>query len=78
MKTAVSIPDAVFKDAERFAKRTKKSRSQLYAQAVAEYIARREPEAITSAMNAVCDAVEFRPDPALSAAARRVLERCEW
>ncbi len=40
MKTAISIPDDVFKVAERLARRTKKSRSQLFSDAVREYVAR--------------------------------------
>ena len=78
MKTAISIPDALFADAERLARRLKKSRSALFSDAVAEYLARHDPEAITEAMNEVCSEVDARPDPALSAAARRILERSEW
>ena len=55
MKTAVSLPEHVFKEAERFARRQKKSRSQLYAEALAEYLARHAPNDITEAMNAVSD-----------------------
>ena len=78
MKTAISIANEVYMDAERLARRVRKSRSQLYTEAVAEYVARHDPEAITEAMNRVCEAVDTRPDPALSAAARRVLQRTEW
>ena len=53
MKTAVSIPDEVFKQAERVAKRLKKSRSEFYADALAEYLSRREPSEVTSAIDAV-------------------------
>ena len=78
MKTAISLPDAVFRDAERLAKRLKKSRSRLYMEAVAEYVARHEPEAITEAMDRVAAQVDTRPDRLVSAAARRVLKRSEW
>ena len=78
MKTAISIPDRVFRDAERLAGRLKKSRSQMYSEAVAEYVIRHEPDSITEQINAVCDEVDTRPDPFLAAAARRVLERTEW
>ena len=37
MKTAVTIPDPVFKAAEKLAKRLGVSRSELYARAVAEF-----------------------------------------
>jgi len=78
MKTAISIPDEVFAEAERLARRKKKSRSQLYAEAVKEYVARHDPDAVTDAMDRVCEDVGADPDPAVSAAARRVLERSEW
>jgi metal-responsive CopG/Arc/MetJ family transcriptional regulator len=38
VKTAISIPDAVFEEAERLAKRRGWSRSELYSNAVAEYV----------------------------------------
>jgi predicted transcriptional regulator len=78
MKTAISIPDKVFRDAERLAERLQKSRSQIYTEAVAEYLARHDPDAITEQINAVCDEVDTRPDPFVAAAARRILERTEW
>jgi len=45
---------------------------------VAEYLSRHDPEAITEAMSRVCDDVGLQADPAVSAAARRILERTEW
>jgi len=78
MKTAISIPDRVFRDAERLAERLKKSRSQVYSEAVAEYVARHEPDLITEQINAVCEEVDTRPDPFVFDAARRILERTEW
>jgi metal-responsive CopG/Arc/MetJ family transcriptional regulator len=79
MKTAVSLPDSVFSEADRLARRLKKSRSQLYAMALAEFIARHAPEdEITEAMNRVCAKVKDKPDPALQAAAIRTLKKVEW
>jgi predicted transcriptional regulator len=78
MKTAISLPDVVFRDAERLARRLKKSRSNLYAEAVAEYVARHEPEAVTEALNQLAKKLDAGPDEFASAAARRVLERSEW
>ncbi|MCC6154546.1 MAG: hypothetical protein IT367_12340 [Candidatus Hydrogenedentes bacterium] len=81
MKTAISIPDDVFEEAERFARQTRKSRSQVYSEAVKEYVARHSPDAITEAMNRVCDELEEnerKPDTFSALAARRVLERTEW
>jgi metal-responsive CopG/Arc/MetJ family transcriptional regulator len=78
MKTAISLPDALFAEADALAKRLGKSRSELYRDAVAEYIARRDPDSATAAMNRVIDVVGEQPDPFVSAVARRVLRRSEW
>jgi hypothetical protein len=78
MKTAVSLPDRVFREAEAHARRTRKSRSQLYSEALSEYLARHSPDPVTEAMNRVMDELGETVDPFLSEAARRVLERVEW
>jgi hypothetical protein len=79
MKTAVSIPDDVFAGAERFARRTKRSRSDVYAAAIREYIDRHCGDAVTEAMNATIDDVgESGTDRFVSLAARSTLERVEW
>jgi metal-responsive CopG/Arc/MetJ family transcriptional regulator len=78
MKTAISLPDAVFHAAERHAKRTQKSRSQLYVDAITEYLDRHAPEEVTDAMNQVVDQLPPTLDPFVLAAARSVLERSEW
>ena len=78
MKTAISIPDEVYQDAERLARRTKKSRSRLYGDALKEYLARHAPDEVTEAMNRACAEVGKTKDPFVSSAARRILERSEW
>jgi len=78
MKTAVSLPDRLFREAEQHARRAQKSRSQLYAEALAEYLARHAPDEVTAAMDRVVEQVGPEPDAFGAAAARRVLERVEW
>jgi predicted transcriptional regulator len=78
MKTAISLPDDVFEGAERLARRTKKSRSQLFSDAVQEYVARHAPEHVTDAMDRVCADLGEPVDKFVSAASHRVLERSEW
>jgi predicted DNA-binding protein len=78
MKTAISLPDELFEQADQLAQRLKKSRSELYREAVAEYVARHDPESVTEAMDRVADEVDPQPDEFSTAAARRVLERNEW
>jgi predicted transcriptional regulator len=78
MKTAISLPDDVFEQAEKLARRLNKSRSELYREAVAEYVARHDPDAITAAMDRVAEQLDAQPDAFASAAARRIIERTEW
>jgi metal-responsive CopG/Arc/MetJ family transcriptional regulator len=75
MKMAVSIPDEVFEGAERLARRTKRSRSRLFSDALKEYLARHSPEKLTEDMNRACSQVGAEKDSFVSSAARRVLER---
>jgi len=77
MKTAISIPDDVFADAEQLARELKKSRSRLYGDAVREYVARHSAESITETLDRVCGATS--PDAEFAgAAARRTLGRSDW
>lgn len=78
MKTAVSIPDDVFGDAEQLAKSLKKSRSQLYSHALQEYVARHAPDKVTETLNQVCADVGDVVDSFVSSASRRTLRRVEW
>ena len=78
MKTAISIPDEMFKKAKRLARRLGISRSQLYTHAIEDYVKRRRPESITEAMNRAVDEVGHSDEEFVSAATRRVLERTEW
>ncbi|MGZ8845355.1 MAG: ribbon-helix-helix protein, CopG family [Pyrinomonadaceae bacterium] len=78
MKTAVSVPDEVFAKAERLARRMKKSRSELFSNALAEYIARHAPDHVTETMNQVCTEIGVEADPFVAAASRQILERTEW
>ena len=78
MKTAISIPDPVFHAAERHAERTAKSRSQLYAEALVEYLVRHAPDEVTDAMDQVVAQLDPTPDPFVLAAATSELKRSEW
>jgi metal-responsive CopG/Arc/MetJ family transcriptional regulator len=78
MKTAISIPDRVFREAERLARLFRKSRSQLYSEAIREYVARHDPDEVTEALNRVVDELDEGADPFVSEASRRVLEESEW
>jgi hypothetical protein len=60
-------------------KRARKSRSRLYAEALAEYLARHAPDEVTEDMNRVVEQLGGSGcDPFVARAARRVLTRVEW
>lgn len=65
MKVAVSIPDAVFADAERLAKQLNASRSELYARALGAFVDRYATDDAAS-------------DAFMRSAARRVFDQVEW
>jgi predicted transcriptional regulator len=78
MKTAISIPDALFHEAEKLAQRLGKSRSQVYREALAEYVARLEPGAVTRGLDDVVAEVGGDLDGFVAQAGRSALERSEW
>jgi hypothetical protein len=53
MKTAISIPEPVFRRAEQLAKRLGISRSELYSRAVAELVEKHRDDLVTSRLNEV-------------------------
>ena len=53
MKVAVSVPDPIFDAAERLAKQRRVPRSQLFAEALQEYLSRYSPEAVTAKLNEI-------------------------
>jgi len=57
MKTAVSVPDDLFRLAETPTRRLRISRSQLFATALAEYLERQRTSVITVRLNAECSIV---------------------
>ncbi len=78
MKTAVSIPNDVFAEADRLARRLKRTRSDLYRRALSEYLARHAPDSVTAAMDRAVEQAGAGPDDFAVSASRRVLERSEW
>jgi len=78
MKVAISIPDLVFKRADQVAKRLKKSRSQFYAEAVAEYAEKYDPNEVTEAYNRLADEMTDEDLEMVRENSRRILKRIEW
>lgn len=78
MKTTISVPDDLFRSGDALAKRLRVSRSELYARALAEYVAKHRADQVTQRLNAVYASEDSRLDPALAAAQTRALPREHW
>jgi Arc/MetJ-type ribon-helix-helix transcriptional regulator len=78
MKTAVSIPDDLFRRADELASRMGKSRSEVYRDALADYVARRDPAAVTRALDEIADELSGEERGFSTAAARQTLAQSEW
>ena len=78
MKTAVSVPDALFEQVDRLAHRSHRSRSEVYSAALREYMARHAPDEVTEALDRVVADVGEQGGPFAGEAARRTLGAAEW
>ena len=78
MKTAVSLPDDLFADADEFAERVQLSRSELYARALRDYLARHDHDRITAQLDALAAEIETTLAPEMKRITRRRLEQSEW
>jgi antitoxin MazE6 len=78
MKVAVSIPDPIFREAERISRRTGVPRSQFYAHALEAYVRERSGEDITERLNEVYARTSSKLDPAVEALSLEVLRREKW
>jgi len=73
MKTAISIPDELFAEADRVAKRLRVSRSELYAKAVDAYVRKLRDAEVTERLNHVYAARDSRIDPVLAKLQERAI-----
>ena len=78
MKTAISLPDEIFDSADALADRLGMSRSELYATAVAEYVAKHRSQDVTARLNEVYSDEPSGVGPALRSAQARSVGRSEW
>lgn len=53
MKVAISVPDPIFEAAELLAKQRRVPRSQLFAEALREYVSRHGATAVTARLNEI-------------------------
>jgi predicted transcriptional regulator len=78
MKTAISVPTEVYREAEALARRTGRTRSEIYSTALRDYLAHHQAVPVTAAMERALDEIDPGPDPLLDAAARATLAGAEW
>jgi len=78
VKTAISLPDSLFKNAERLAVRLGLSRSQLYARAINAFISRCDADAVTARLNEVYADEPSGMDPVLLGMQVRSLGNESW
>lgn len=78
MKTAISVPDEIFEEADRLAERLGKTRSQLYTEAMAEFLTRHEPDTITQRLDDVLESLSEPEDQFVAETSRSILTKVEW
>ncbi|HUD06671.1 MAG TPA: hypothetical protein VMR34_02180 [Candidatus Saccharimonadales bacterium] len=78
MKTAISIPEKVFKSAEDLANQLGKSRSQLYTQAISSYVKRHSNENVTKRLDEVYSRTDSKLDASLRILQSRSLSKDKW
>ena len=78
MKTAISVPDSIFRAAEKLTKRLGVSRSRLYSQAVERYIQHFDDDAITTKLNEAYSSESSTLEPALQSIQTRSVRKSEW
>ena len=78
MKTAISIPDEIFESADALANELGVSRSQLYATAVEEFVAKHRGRDVTAKLNEVYAEEPSEIEAALRTAQARSVRLSEW
>lgn len=78
VKTSVFVPEATVRVADRLANASGKTRSDIFVEALQEYVARHDPDAIVEAINNVADSLYVQTCDFADAANRRVFERNPW
>ena len=78
LKTAISIPEDIYRDAEDAAKKLGMTRSRLYSAAVADFLSRYRKDDIMAKLNEVYAAGSPGIDPALAAMQLKSLPKEKW
>jgi metal-responsive CopG/Arc/MetJ family transcriptional regulator len=78
MKTAISLPDSVFAEAEALAKQLGLSRSELYSTALQAYLSKYNRQQILSQLNNVYSEESSDLDSTIATMQLMSLQREEW
>ena len=78
MKTAISIPDALFKQAEVFARKQKVTRSSVYATALKMYLAAQDESCLGRKLHDYYDSEDSTLEPGVKGQQARTLHSLEW
>ncbi|MGA3187319.1 MAG: hypothetical protein ABSF22_09425 [Bryobacteraceae bacterium] len=78
MKTAVSVPDELFREAEAAARRLRLTRSALYAKAIAGFLKDQKGSAITERLNEIYSGNPAKVDFRLHDAQMKTLKKDAW
>jgi metal-responsive CopG/Arc/MetJ family transcriptional regulator len=78
MKTAISIPDKVFRSADALAKRLGVSRSELYTTAIHEFLSKHQGRHVTTRLDAIYAEEDSSLSPNLIRLQAKSLVREEW
>ncbi len=78
MKTAISVPNDVFKSVDTFAQKKHLSRSALFTMAVTEFLSHHHEEDVTEQLNKVYGKQEAVIDPVVNGLQRASLPKEKW
>ena len=78
MKTAISVKNHLFERVDRFAKKKKITRSQVFADAAEEYLETREFNDIKANLNEIYSKEDSSVDPVMLRMSLLSLPREEW
>jgi metal-responsive CopG/Arc/MetJ family transcriptional regulator len=78
MKIAISVPDPLFRQAERTARRLRISRSDLYQRAIRAWLEAERGEDITEAYNRVCGETDTSLPPAIARLQANAIGPSKW
>lgn len=81
MKTAISLPDELFHNVERYAVKNELSINELYVLALKEFIEKKRKirfKNITQKINDVCNNLDTSLSPQIRTASKRTLMDSEW